>query len=87
MRPEDTVRLQHLAEAAISSRGRALAAVLAAASVSTAMTILLVHALRHHLLGALHPLVLTVSHKACQGLRIRDLNFNPSHGLRPQAMS
>lgn len=23
----------------------------------------------------------------CQGLRIRDLNFKPSQGLRPQAMS
>jgi hypothetical protein len=37
--------------------------VLAAASVSIALTILLVHALRQHLLGALHPLVLTVSHQ------------------------
>ncbi len=28
-----------------------------------------------------------VMRPVCQGLRIRDLNFNPNHGLRPQAMS
>ena len=39
-------------------------------------------------IDALHPLVLTVLMRpVCQGLRIRDLNFNPSQGLRPQAMS
>jgi hypothetical protein len=52
------------------------------------MTILLVHALGQHPLGALHRLALTAPHKAvCQGLRTRDLNFNPSQGLRPQATS
>jgi len=33
------------------------------------------------------PQVKARDYPACQGLRIRDLNFNPSHGLRPQAMS
>ena len=59
---------------------------LAEVSVSTVMIILL-HALYQHLLNACMPLLwVPYEVSVCQGLR-RDLNFNPSQGLRPQATS